>query len=101
MVKLFVIALCVAGLLTSNATAGETYSGPTATGQERGVALARSATREMDREAIREGIMCKVDGSCGTLTDEDRAKAALALLFLRISENCNRQPCALRLVKSR
>lgn len=101
MIKVFVAAICVVALFSSKATADEADSRPFAAGPPSTVTLTRDAARGTHQEAIREALLCRINKTCSSLSDEDRAKAAVALLFLRISENCNRQPCALRLVRSR
>lgn len=96
MIKLMAAVICAATLITSKATAQETSAEPAFTGSENAVMV----TPETDRVAIKAALMCKVRNECGALTDEDRARAAMALLFLRISENCSRKPCALRLARA-
>lgn len=101
MIKLFVVTICVAALFSSEAAADEADSGPFAAGSPSAVTLTRDAAQGMDQQAIRQALLCRINKTCSALSDEDRARAAVALLFLRISENCNRQPCALRLARSR
>ena len=105
MIKLFMTVICVAALFSSRATAEEADTGAVAAGPESATTLTREVTRDAIQEtnqgAMREALLCRINKTCSNLSDEDRARAAVALLFLRISENCNRQPCALRLVRSR
>ncbi|MCH8861293.1 MAG: hypothetical protein IID51_02125 [Proteobacteria bacterium] len=105
MIKLFVAVICVAALFSSKATADEANTGAVTAGAESATTLTREVTRDAIQEtnqgAMREVLLCRINKSCSDLSDEDRARAAVALLFLRISENCNRQPCALRLARSR
>lgn len=97
MTKLIVAAICAATLFASRATAEELVGGPARGAQPRPAVAAQYP----NQEAIQEALFCKARNSCGVLSDQERARAAMALLFLRISENCNRNPCALRLAKVR
>lgn len=97
MTKLIVAAICAASMFASKATAQEAVGGPDQGVQPEPVV----AVQTLNQDAVQEALLCKARNSCGLLSDEDRAKAAMALLFLRISENCSRQPCALRLARVR
>ena len=97
MTKLIVAAICAATMFTSKATADEVVIDPDQSVQPQRVV----AIQNLNQDALQEALLCKTRYSCGMLSDEDRAKAAMALLFLRISENCSRKNCTLRLVKVR
>lgn len=95
MTKLIVAAICAASMFASKATAQEAVVAPDQTAQP----TPAVASQTLDQRAIQETLLCKARNSCGKVSDEDRARAAMALLFLRISENCSRQNCALRLAR--
>lgn len=97
MTKLLMTIICAATLIMSKATAQEANADPAVTGSKDTAVVAQ----ELDLVAVQAALLCKTQNTCGALTNDDRAKAALALLFLRISENCAQRPCALRLARAR
>lgn len=91
MLKRYLAAICVVGAISGTASAEEPKKEKFTTSQ-----VASGADG-----AVAKVASCDTAEPCASSGKNSRARAAMALLFLGIKNNCGQRPCAIRLAASR
>ncbi len=91
MIKTYLAAICVVGAISGTASAEDIKT------EE----LTINQTGSSPEGARAHVASCNDQEPCAPAPENARARAAMALLFLGIKNNCGQRPCAIRLAASR
>lgn len=91
MIRIYLAVICVVGAVSGTASA-EDYE------QEK---LTTSRIAPIPGSAELQVASCNDMEPCASTSENARARAAMALLFLGIKNNCGQRPCAIRLAANR
>lgn len=91
MIRQYLVAICVVGSISGGASAEDSKEDKLIPGQPVSQAS----------EANPQKTPCSDTGRCALSPENAKARAAMALLYLGINNNCGQRPCAIRLAAGR